>query len=442
MEEITISSRIADSTIKGFLYQFNLTLKKLLESPVDCEVQVEGIVEDIDIISENGITAIQCKYHESQEIFNLSAIYKPVLQMLKNYSKNPDANILYILYAFFPSMPTGPKKLTEDEISEILNTTNLDYVSNYVAYIKPCKDSDIIKLLEKTSKTLEDKKKIKKYYTENNITIGCDIDKFFDGKFKFIIGQSYLEIQEIVKELMVKETFSEIDVEEIFYPNAIQKIAEISTKADNNERLIKKLVFIDELQATKKTAITRWTKELGDYRKLLKIRQKQLGANLNRNIRKRYFIFEPNNIENFNEDIVVFLKDFTDVYCHKAKLHNPAIFCINSYTKEDIDEIITRLYSKGITVENGYRGNSFFKEAFIKEPERKVTQNWMQFVLRIGHGMEDIYNVINENKPDDIFIIGKDIPSFLDLRDVNVEILDIANFEELRYLLKIETEVG
>jgi len=361
--------------------------------------------------------------------------------MLKNYSLNPNANISYILYAFFPSMSIGVRILDKTEIDNILNTTNIDYISNYITYIKPCKDPDVIKLIDKTNKSIEDKRQIKEYYINNSVSIACDLDSFFTTKFRFEIGQSYVKIQEDVKKLLINESLSETDVEEIFYPNAIQKIAELSTKTVDSERLINKLEFIQNLKETKKTAITRWTKELNDYRKLLKIRQKQLSANLNSNIRKRCFIFEPDNVENFDENIVVFLKDFTDIYCHKAKLHNPATFCINDYTKQEIDEVITRLYSKGVQVENGYRGNAFFKEAFIKEPERKVTQNWMQFVLRISHSMKEIFTVINENKPDDIFIIGKDIPSMLDLRDINVEILDITNFGELKYLLKIETEV-
>ncbi len=139
--------------------------------------------------------------------------------------------------------------------------------------------------------------------------------------------------------------------------------------------------------------------------------------------------------------LLFFLKDFADMYCHKVKLHRPATFCIDDYSKNEVDDLISRLYSKNIIVENGYRGNSFFKEAFIKEPETKISESWIEFVLRISSGMQEVYDVINKNKPDDIFIIGKNIPDDLDLKDVNVELLDVMNFSELRYLLKLESEV-
>ncbi|EPZ53342.1 hypothetical protein H477_5105 [[Clostridium] sordellii ATCC 9714] len=51
--------RTADYTIKGFLYQFNLTLLKILESEDNDEITVEGIIEDIDVNSNGLINAIQ-----------------------------------------------------------------------------------------------------------------------------------------------------------------------------------------------------------------------------------------------------------------------------------------------------------------------------------------------------------------------------------------------
>ena len=71
--------RVASSTIKGFLYQFNVTLEELLNSDSE-EIFVEGRIEDIDIIDESNLKAIQCKYHESQEKFQ-------ILKSLKQFYK-------------------------------------------------------------------------------------------------------------------------------------------------------------------------------------------------------------------------------------------------------------------------------------------------------------------------------------------------------------------
>ena len=92
--------RIADSTIKGFMYQFNLSLNEILKSTNEI-IKIEGIIEDIDRINEENTTAIQCKYHEEVEKFQWSKVSKPILQMLKTYTNSDGNNISFILYAFF-----------------------------------------------------------------------------------------------------------------------------------------------------------------------------------------------------------------------------------------------------------------------------------------------------------------------------------------------------
>lgn len=141
--------------------------------------------------------------------------------------------------------------------------------------------------------------------------------------------------QEIVTELMKEEmeSFSKEDIQDIFYPNAIQKIAEISTKNDD-ERKVFKSVFLEELSSIKKTALTRWTKELKSYNDLLTARRNQLKNLLNTNYRKRCFVFESKEIENFNDDIVMFIKDYLSKYCCKIKLHSPLTIYILDYNKE------------------------------------------------------------------------------------------------------------
>lgn len=100
--------RVADSTIKGFMYQFNLSLNEILKSN-DETIRMEGIIEDIDKVSSSEVTAIQCKYHETVETFKWSVVYKPILQMLKTYTETGISNIIYVLHTFFPEETQGKK---------------------------------------------------------------------------------------------------------------------------------------------------------------------------------------------------------------------------------------------------------------------------------------------------------------------------------------------
>ena len=59
--------RQANSTIKGYSYQFNKSILEILKAGEADEIVLEGVIEDIDIQSPTSITTIQCKYHEDKK---------------------------------------------------------------------------------------------------------------------------------------------------------------------------------------------------------------------------------------------------------------------------------------------------------------------------------------------------------------------------------------
>lgn len=432
--------RIADSTIKGFMYQFNLSLNEILKSTNEI-VKIEGIIEDIDRINQENITAIQCKYHEEVEKFQWSKVSKPILQMLKTYTNSDRNNISFILYAFFPSEQLGEKTVSKNEINEMLNTRNIEYICDYIAHIKRIEDTEIKNLVSKERKTKEEKEKIRQYFITNQLEVLCDIDDFLSNRFRFVVGREYYELEEENKVLLCQNNFSQDDVNDIVFPNAIQKIASLSILKEDKERDITRKELLEELKDIRKTAISRWTRELSNYKELLTSRRKQLGKSLNVNYRKRCFVFEPTQIENFEQEIVLFIKNYVDIYCCKPKLHTPAIFCILGYNKEKIDGLVSRLYEKGIETETGYRGNIFYPEAFIRNPESKIGENWLQFKIKICSDNEECIDTINRNKQDDIFQVAEQLSNVFSARDINREILDVNNFSQIEYLLRIKDEV-
>lgn len=50
--------RQADSTIKGYLYQFNKSIDVILDSNDDAPVVLEGVIEDIDVHMPSAIKTI------------------------------------------------------------------------------------------------------------------------------------------------------------------------------------------------------------------------------------------------------------------------------------------------------------------------------------------------------------------------------------------------
>ena len=433
-------NREADYTIKGFIYQFNKTLEQVLSEPVGTEITVEGIIEDIDVVSAGFTKAIQCKYHETKGKYNLSDISKPLLQMLVHFANNKKENIQYILYAHFSKETEGERKITKSDIETILKSKDKSYLK-YISILKPPRTQAIKDILSKNKRSAEEQKLITTYYkTATDLELQIDIDEFLKPeKFKFIIGKSFDALIVNIKELLVTESgFTKTDVEELFYPNAIQKIANKSILHNSGDRKVINTNFISELEKNKKTAITRWTKELLTYAKLLKIRRGQLKLNLQANHRLRYFLFNESDINDFENKIVKFISDYISKYHYKPKLHSKTpIFCIKTDNKNLRPEIESRLHRKELKFQNGIKGNDFFQDEFLKKPEIIENRNWREFQLRICDYNEATVKALNSKKSDDLFIISKENFNEIDRQDINLEILEVSNLNELQYLLMI-----
>ena len=79
--------RQANSTIKGYLYQFNKSILEILNADDDAFITLEGVIEDIDIQLSNATSTIQCKYHEYTK-FTMSSIAAPILEMVCHYNES------------------------------------------------------------------------------------------------------------------------------------------------------------------------------------------------------------------------------------------------------------------------------------------------------------------------------------------------------------------
>lgn len=397
-------SRIADYTIQGFIYQFIVTFQKILADNIDADITIEGIIEDIDISTPLGYEVFQCKYHECKTKFKLSDIYKPVLQMLSHFKNNPSAGIKYRLHAHFPNETVGTiKKLTKTEIEQILGSKARDY---------------------------------KKYVTE--LTGFSKIDEFID-LFEIHFGASLADTQKSVIVSLSLEGFSTEDAEEIFYPNAIHAIAEYSTKHLETERIVKKSTFLDNLRLKKKTAITRWTRELQSYDKLLKQRRKQLRDNLNVNSRIRIIVLDSNYISDFEIKVSNLIIDFVAKYNNKIKLNQCPIFSL--ICEEDvINSIWTKIASKNVIPVRGIEAGIFDVKRFLREPLKNSNGN-IEFKVRLCNHENDFDQVHALVVADEIFVISDNDFPFEITSTRNIEKIKTREINEIKYLLSLTTTV-
>ncbi|XCN73532.1 MAG: hypothetical protein Q3M24_01920 [Candidatus Electrothrix aestuarii] len=395
--------RSADYTIQGFLYQFNKTILEILKAEPDASVNIEGLIEDIEIVSSKKMTGIQCKYHEAAKKFTPSAIYKPLLQMLKHFSRNPDHNVEYVLFAHFPGTGEECPIIGKQECEDALAS-------------KDKKFKDII----------------------GEIPDHVNLDEFLH-RFKMEFGPNY---DSLVKEVILSLKDNNIPSEEIealAYPNAIHIIACISILHDPSYRQITRTQFLDQLNDIRTTAISRWTLALSTRKKLLDARRKQLKEHLNVNSRSRYFIINPKNFRDFDTRFVLFLNNYIQKYHCKQTHINTPVFCVCS-SRSTVQNIQNRLYQKNkILTTDGYVGGQFEETHFFRTPcssgsNQRSTRR--EFDLRITDWKEH-GELLNKKKCDDLFILGELDSDLLDTTDVNVEKLASTTIKELEYIMGI-----
>ena len=396
-----ILSRNADYTIQGFIYQFNKTLLEILNDEDDAEITIEGIIEDIEIATALTTRAIQCKYHEEQENFTLGNVYKPILQMMEHYFDNPDKDIQYILYAHFPNKREGSNfEINEEHIKTILQS----------------RDQRFQRIITK-------------------INGNVDVPGFLE-RFTLEFGASLQVIIERITESLERNGLPEEDIDTLFYPNAIQMIADLSILHEAQQRVIRKSKLLEKLQQIRKTAITRWTRSLRTLDKILSSRRKQLKANLDKNSRLRYLFLSQQSINNFNEEIVNFISEFINKYHFKEVHDKTPLVCIDC-SQEVFKELRVRLHKKNIKYNDGLVTDEYFdKNKFLAGPVRAKIgkQFYTDFQVRLLRFDEKEIGILNETKCDDFFLFTETVPEF-DFQDVNVEHINLNEINQIKFVM-------
>ncbi|MDO8802790.1 MAG: hypothetical protein Q7R35_00020 [Elusimicrobiota bacterium] len=396
-------SRAADYTIKGFLYQFNKTLLEILNSPDGSSITAEGIIEDVEIVTTSLMKkAIQCKYHEASKTFISSSIFKPLLQMMCHFHANPGANIHYILFAHYPSVTgTSQPSIGKTDLQAALNSNN--------------RDSE-------------------KYITQLRGKV--DLDKFL-SKFVMEFGPSFNSLVAQVNTALKINGIPVGDIDTLAYPNAIHMIATISTKHKVMDRNITKQQLLKNLKSIRKTAISRWTMALHTRKHLLDARRKQLKTQLDKNSRTRYFVVDSKSLDDYNTEIVLFISDYIDKYHFKTAHISTPVLCLCT-SEEDFQNVEKRLYEKGIMLADGYIGGRFYEKMFFRNPITSGTRNTFrrEFTLRMLR-WEANGTMLNNQKCDDLFIIGEPDCALLNTGDVNVEHLAATSLKEIKYVIGV-----
>lgn len=391
--------RSADYTIQGFLYQFNKTILEILAAADGSLIIVEGIIEDIEVAGIDVTTAIQCKYHEAKEKYTLGALYDPLLQMMIHFHTTASDKVNYVLFAHFPN--TDEITISKSDLTAALNTKNKD-LAKFVAVLK-------------------DK---------------VDLDRFLT-KISIEVGPSFDDLVSKVQKQFAALGINKTDIETLWYPNALNLIGRLSVKHDVALRQIAKADFIGQLKQIKATAISHWTLSLKTRDKLLKARKNQLQTNLSINTRLRYFLLHADALDDFDNQIVLFIKSYLEKYHHKPAHVNTPVFCLD-VSNDVFRAIELRLIAKDILLNDGIVAGVFNEMLFFRNPIS--CKDRREFALRIINWNEN-GQVLDKIRPDDLFVFGSGGYIGLESLDIAVEELEMRSFNDILFVMGLSNVI-
>ena len=394
--------RNAVAPLRGFYYQFLKTIIEILDANDSVKICVEGI-EDIDIFGHDEVTFVQCKYHETVDKFTLGIIYKPILLMLQHYSLNPTLCDNYKLY---------------------LHTNDKTYIDKYDIHTE-----DIDKILSSKNKQFNS--------IISSIPPSIDKTKFLN-KLTIEFGPSLEELENKVKSMMIESELENSFIDELFYPNALSYIGELSCQKNEIDRMITKGDLIKFLQSQSDAIFSKWTLLIHDRERFIKRKKKQISSSLSQNARLRCLIINS-DVDNFEEEIVNMIISFSTKYASKPKLHIfEPIFLIDC-SEQSYKKILKSLHSRNqyyneCSIAGDFNIKQATKKPLIEQHGKEVKK---EFYYRIARLDAESIHIIDKLNPHDLYIINHNELSVNCPSGTCTERLYLSNMFELEFIMGV-----
>jgi hypothetical protein len=223
-----MSERSAAPVIRGYYYQFDATILKILDTADGGCVVLEQI-EDIDVWNANEITAIQCKYIPSKK-YSDSAIRDALIAMLAGFllRGSGQAPIRYCLYGHYADMPPVLPPLSLADLKRILTF-------------------------------IQDGRQVN-YHLDH--AIADSILQDFLDRLTLYAGPEY-EAQKSSALGKLQQTFqcTDDEADRLYYNNALRTVLDLSVKPDAADRTISRTEFVGRI-SVKAPLFSLWYSQL------------------------------------------------------------------------------------------------------------------------------------------------------------------------------------
>lgn len=261
-------SRDATATIRGYMYQFDATVRAILKLPKGKQLDVEGI-EDFDIGGDDPTDLFQCKYYAAQRL-TPAELRDATLPMLKGFL-SLDASARkkrrFHLYGYYKNSTPGESHPTLQDLKDALVQRNrvktgagqvITQVTNLQTALR-ASDGDL---------------------------------RLFAKRLTIHIGDEYEEHKrQTVAQLKAAMGVSLVEAREHLYPSAFTQVTSLATGDTLAKRRTTKEAFCSHLLPSR-TLLSAWLlREMGDTAFCRDMRQRYFSRQ-NIDAANRFFIVD------------------------------------------------------------------------------------------------------------------------------------------------------
>jgi hypothetical protein len=307
-----MTDRNAIDTIRGYFYQFDYSILKLLKlTNHDDSIAVECI-EDVDIQTATEVTAVQCKYYSSTE-YKHSVIKPAVIYMLTHFKAVRDGGKPVVRYSICGHYRAGQHKLTLPIEVAFLKHHFLTYSKNGVEHRHHDElalgDADLAEFLS---------------VLDVNINAASFEDQF----------------AQVIQELQFAYRCTPFTAEYFYYNNALALVRELSTQRSPTNRTITKRKFLEESD-TSGVLFNEWfVRRQGEKAHFAALR-KQYFTVLNLSPFERFFLIEVDPATLVRSDLKDLFYILAKKWSKTTKRDGNSSFCPYVYVhKLPSDELV------------------------------------------------------------------------------------------------------
>lgn len=346
-----MTDRSASATIKGYFYQFDQTILRLLKASKTATVTVEGI-EDIDLEDGNDSALVQCKYYEGTE-YNHSVIKDAVILMLRHFHSLGCPKDQPYRYRLFGHYKKGQYKLAMPLADDLLKDSLLTYSKEKVQH---------------------------KVYEELGIT-AAQLDAFRSALDININAPSYEKQQEEILQTLVTTIpgCTSEDAEFFYYPGAINIVQSLAVQTDEANRKITRDRFLEAVNR-KEAVFSSWLQQKfgADYYAKL-IRRKHFRFNHTKMPKaSRFFVVDMSGdfVVHKAANMIAMLGEF---FSHKEHSRTPQEDRFSPYVllrginPLELAALKEELWQSGVKFNDGYPflGASFSPALLVSDPTKE-----------------------------------------------------------------------